>query len=224
MLSATEGASPEARPRDVEERWILARLNRARALVEDALPQFAFSEVANALYHLTYDDFCDWYAEAVKPRLYDGDADAQATALAALERLLCLLHPVMPHVTEEIWTQLPGRESRLIVARWPETDDRYSDDADALERVQSAATLYRRSQVRQELTDEETRIFEAVVKPGQVTPDGTLEREVERLRKETARAEGMLANERFTANAPAGVVKAEREKLDRYRKELEELV
>jgi valyl-tRNA synthetase len=112
----------------------------------------------------------------------------------------------------------------LIVTRWPETDDRYSDDADALERVQSAATLYRRSQVRQELTDEETRIFEAVVKPGQVTPDGSLEREVERLRKEIARAEGMLANERFTANAPAGVVKAEREKLDRYRKELEELV
>ena len=59
------------------------------------------------LYHLTFDDFCDWYAEAIKPRLYAGDADARATALAALERLLKLLHPVMPHVTEEIWTQLP---------------------------------------------------------------------------------------------------------------------
>ena len=58
------------------------------------------------LYHLTFDDFCDWYAEAIKPRLYDGDGRAR-DALAALERLLALLHPVMPHVTEEIWSQLP---------------------------------------------------------------------------------------------------------------------
>ena len=182
----------------MEERWILARLERARALIEDALPRFAFSEVADSLYHLTFDDFCDWYAEAIKPRLYDGDADAQATALAALERFLQLLHPVMPHVTEEIWTHLPARERRLIVSPWPEGDSRFDADVDALEAVQTAATLYRRSQVQIELSDDETRIFEAVVKPGQVTQDGNVEREVERLKKEIARAEGMLANERFT--------------------------
>ncbi len=211
------------RPRDVEERWILARLERARALIEDALPRFAFSEVADCLYHLTFDDFCDWYAEAIKPRLYDGDADAQATALAALERLLQLLHPVMPHVTEEIWTHLPARESRLIVSPWPESDSRFDGDADALERVRSAATRYRRSQVQIELSEDEARIFEAVVKPGQVTQDGNVEREEERLQKEIARAEGMLANERFVANAPEDVVAAEQAKLERYRRELEEL-
>ena len=79
---------------------------------------------SGALYRLTFDDFCDWYAEAIKPRLYGGDEDARATALAALERLLKLLHPVMPHVTEEIWSNLPDRESRLIVAPWPEPDER----------------------------------------------------------------------------------------------------
>ena len=110
IVSATAGVRPRTCPKAVEERWIRARLERARALIEDALPRFAFSEVADSLYHLTFDDFCDWYAEAIKPRLYDGDADAQATALAALERLLQLLHPVMPHVTEEIWTHLPARE------------------------------------------------------------------------------------------------------------------
>ncbi len=220
ILSATEGATPDVRPRDVEERWILARLDRARAVVEESLPRFDFSEVANSLYHLTFDDFCDWYAEAVKPRLYDGDADAQATALAALERLLAVLHPVMPHVTEEIWTHLPARGSRLIACPWPAADTRFEKDADALERVQTAATLYRRSQVQIELSDDERRIFEAVVKPGQVTRDGGAEREVERLRNEIARAEGMLANERFTENAPAEVVEAEREKLERYRREL----
>ena len=70
--------------------------------------------------------------------------------------------------------------------------------------MQSAATRYRRSQVRIELSEDETRIFEAVVKPGQVTQDGNVERELERLKKEIARAEGMLANERFVANAPDG--------------------
>jgi valyl-tRNA synthetase len=223
IVSATEGATPDARPRDVEERWILARLERARALIEDALPRFAFSEVADSVYHLTFDDFCDWYAEAIKPRLYDGDADAQATALAALERLLQLLHPVMPHVTEEIWTHLPARESRLIVSPWPDSDLRFDEDADALERVQSAATRYRRSQIRIDLSEDETRVFDAVVKPGQVTQDGNVEREKERLQKEIARAEGMLANERFVANAPEAVVTAEQAKLERYRRELDDL-
>jgi valyl-tRNA synthetase len=223
VLSATGGATPDVRPRDVEERWILARLERARAEIEDALKRFAFSEVADRLYHLIFDDFCDWYAEAIKPRLYDGDEDARATALAALERLLRLLHPVMPHVTEEIWTNLPAREASLIASSWPEADPRFDADVSALERVQTAATLYRRSKAQIELDDEERRVFVAVVRPGQVTPDGSLEEELERLRKEIARAEGMLANERFTQNAPADVVEAERAKLERYRRELETL-
>jgi valyl-tRNA synthetase len=129
----------------------------------------------------------------------------------------------MPHVTEEIWTHLPARESRLIVSPWPESDSRFDANADELERVRSAATRYRRSQVRIELSEDEARIFDAVVKPGQVTQDGNVEREVERLTKEIARAEGMLANEKFTANAPAEVVEAEREKLERYQGELEDL-
>jgi valyl-tRNA synthetase len=215
--------TPDTRPRDVEERWILARLDATRAEIEAALPRFDFADVVDRLYHLIFDDFCDWYAEAIKPRLYDGDADAQATALAALERLLQLLHPVMPHVTEEIWTNLPARASRLIVAPWPEADGRFTADINALERVQAAAKVYRRNQARIELADEEERIFQAVVRPGQVTQDGSLEDELDRLRKEIARAENMLANEKFTKNAPAAVVDAEREKLDRYRRELKAL-
>src|SRR5205823_8009953 len=119
-----------------EERWILARLNRAVGEIEERLLAFDFAHAANLLYHVTFDDFCDWYAEAVKPRLYDGDEDARATALAALEKLLKLLHPVMPHVTEEIWTNLPDRGTRLIVAPWPEGDAAYDTDRDALARVQ----------------------------------------------------------------------------------------
>ena len=108
ILANTEGAEPDARPRTLEERWILARLDAARADVEGAWSRFDFASAVKELYSLTFDDFCDWYAEAAKPRLYEDDPDAAATALAALERLLALLHPVMPHVTEEIWSELPG--------------------------------------------------------------------------------------------------------------------
>jgi valyl-tRNA synthetase len=129
----------------------------------------------------------------------------------------------MPHVTEEIWTNLPARETRLIVAEWPGADARFADDARALERVQDAAAIFRRSQVLVSLDDEERRIFDAVVKPGRVKADGNAQIEIERLRKEVERSQRMLANERFVANAAPDVVEAEREKLERYERELRAL-
>jgi valyl-tRNA synthetase len=223
ILANAADARPELRPRDLEERWILARLDSTRAQLEELWGRFEFAAGANALYRLTFDDFCDWYAEAIKPRLYDGDADARSTALAALERLLELLHPVMPHVTEEIWTQLPDRRSRLIATSWPEADDAFAAEAQALDGIQSAAETFRRSGVHPRLDGDEQRIFQAVVKPERVKADGDPSAEIERLRGEIARAEGMLGNERFVARAPEDVVEAEREKLARYRRELEAL-
>ena len=220
VLQTSEGADPAERPTSLEERWILARLSQTQRQAERYLAEFDFSHLVAELYHLTFDDFCDWYVEAVKPQLYAGDADTRATAVAALERLLKLLHPAMPHVTEEIWTSLPGRETRLIVAPWPEAGDQA--DAGALDRVQEAAQVFRRSGVQVELpTEEERRIFAAVVRPERRRDGGDVGPEVERLRKEIARAEGMLANERFVANAPTEVVEGERAKLERYRRELE---
>jgi valyl-tRNA synthetase len=222
ILQNTEGVTPALRPAALEERWILARVDAARAAVEDAWGRFDFAAATGVLYHLTFDDFCDWYAEAVKQRLYDGDDDARATALAALERLLALLHPLMPHVTEEIWSHLPGRETRLIVAGWPDPDATYVDALEALDRVQEAAQVFRRSGVRVDVAGgEEQRIFAAVVRPERRRDGGDVDAERVRLRKEIARAEGMLANGRFVANAPPDVVEAERAKLERYRGELE---
>ncbi len=221
ILLNIEAARSEVRPRDLEERWILARIDATRAEVEGCWERYEFAASTDALYHLTFDDFCDWYAEAIKPRLYEDDTDAAATALAALERLLALLHPVLPHVTEEIWSQLPDRKTRLIVSSWLEPDADFAADAGALDRVQEAAQIFRRSGVEVELdTDDERRIFAAVVRPERVKVDGNRDAEVERLRKEVARGEGMLANERFVQNAPTEVVAAEREKLERYRREL----
>jgi valyl-tRNA synthetase len=169
---------------------------------------------------LTFDDFCDWYLESIKPRL--GEPDVRATALAALERLLKLLHPVLPHVTEELWSFLPARTSRLIVAPWLDADGEHAADVLALTRVQEAAERFRRSGVVTPLDGDEQRIFAAVVRPERAKQNGgNLDAEIARLEKEIARAEGMLSNESFTSRAPANVVDAEREKLERYRRELD---
>jgi valyl-tRNA synthetase len=219
ILANVGEARPGLRPRALEERWIAWRLDQAQVQLDEHLAAFEFSPATNVLYHVTFDDFCDWYLEAIKARLREGDEDARATALAALERLLKLLHPVMPHVTEEIWSNLPARETRLIVAPWPEAGA--DAEAGSLQRVQEAAATFRRSGVLVPLEGDEKRIFDVVVKPERQKANGNADAERERLGAEIARAEAMLANDRFVQNAPAEVVEAEREKLARYRRELD---
>ena len=216
ILQNAEGVAAVRSSRQaLEERWILARIDAARAQVEEAWAAFDFATASNVLYHLTFDDFCDWYAEAVKPRLYEHEPSATATALAALERLLALLHPMLPHVTEEIWSYLPARSARLIVSPWPEPDDRFGADADALARVQDAAVTFRRSGVQVDARlGRRATDFRRRRPPGAPEGTGDAAAEIARLQKEIARAEAMLANDRFVENAPADVVAAERDKLD----------
>nr|MBA2296424.1 class I tRNA ligase family protein [Actinomycetota bacterium] len=218
-LLLTDRVEPVSRPQSLEERWLLARIAAVQADVESAWERFDFSPSVQALYHLTFDDFCDWYAEAIKPRL--GEPEVRATALAALERLLQLLHPVLPHVTEEIWAQF--HDSRLIVAPWPEVTHTYAADLNALDRVQEAAAIFRRSGVVVDLAGDEQRIFAAVVRPERAKANGNAEKELVRLRGEIERGERMLANEKYVANAKPDVVEAEREKLARHRRELDAL-
>ena len=220
-LLLQQRVEPQERPAAVEERWILARIDATRREVEHAWSTFEFSRSVQALYRLTFDDFCDWYAEAIKPRLRGADEDAAATALAALESLLKLLHPVLPHVTEEIWSQF--HETRLIVSPWPEPTAAAAaaDDLHALDHVQEAASIFRRSGVQVALEGDDKRIFDAVVRPERTQVNGDASAEIERLRREVDRGERMLANERFVANAKPEVVEAEREKLARHRRDLE---
>jgi valyl-tRNA synthetase len=221
--SEGHGVEPAINPTTSTERWILARLDSTRAEIDEHYESFRFAAMTQALYRLTFDDFCDWYLEAIKPQMREGDFDTLATAFGALERLLKLLHPVMPHVTEEIWTNLPSRRTRLIAAPWPDEDGRWTEDADALQRVQDAAAIFRRSNVLVQLSDVEQPIFDAVVKPERVKANGNAELEKERLYKEVERSKKMLANERFVENAAPEVVEGEREKLARYERELRAL-
>jgi valyl-tRNA synthetase len=113
---------PPAAELSVPDRWILSRLAAVTAEVDALYEQFEFAKVCEALYHFAWDEFCDWYLELSKASLTGPDpAAAEATRRVlgeVLDRLLRLLHPVMPFVTEELWTVLTGGES-VVVARWP---------------------------------------------------------------------------------------------------------
>ncbi|MFW6306909.1 MAG: class I tRNA ligase family protein, partial [Bacillota bacterium] len=115
------------------DKWINSRLNKVTAEVEGALAKYSFGEVSKSLYDFIWSEFCDWYIELIKPRLYqDKDEKAQLTAqyngAMVLERILRLLHPVMPFITEEIWQQLPGEGESIMLASWPASIDEEIDE------------------------------------------------------------------------------------------------
>lgn len=95
----------------------------------ERLEAFDFAHAVQEIYAFVYNDLCDWYLEIVKPRLYEAEEDASATLLYALERVLALLHPTMPFVTEELWAYHPARAGHLVVHAFPEADDSLIDEA-----------------------------------------------------------------------------------------------
>jgi valyl-tRNA synthetase len=131
----------------VEDRWIVSRLERLTAEVTALYDGFRFSHAVLELYAAFWSELCDWYLELVKPRLYEDDNGAVSGVLLwALERTLALLHPVMPFVTEEIWSLMPGERRLLAVARFPEADPTRRDErAEAdMARLIEAVTALRR--------------------------------------------------------------------------------
>src|SRR3954463_1609678 len=115
-------------PKTVEDRWILSRLQAAEQEIAEAISGFEFHRATRSLYGFVYGELCDWYLEMLKPRLYDDDnADTAAFALFVLAETLALAHPVIPFVTEEIWSYLPGPQDLLLGHRWPEPDETLRD-------------------------------------------------------------------------------------------------
>jgi valyl-tRNA synthetase len=141
FLNAAE-VEPAPRPAQVEDRWLLSRLEKTIGSVSERLEAFDFAHAVQECYAFVYNDLCDWYLEIVKPRLYEGEEDVSATLLYALERVLALLHPTMPFVTEEIWAYHPARDGHLVVHAFPEADDALIDAA-AEEEVAEAIALTR---------------------------------------------------------------------------------
>jgi valyl-tRNA synthetase len=132
LLRVPEGvALPASAPaaRHVEDAWILSRLQAAKADVAAAIDGFEFHRAALGLYAFVYDELCDWYLEMIKPRLYGEDnREAVELALYVLAETLALAHPVIPFVTEEIWSQIPGADELLMARRYPEPDETLRDE------------------------------------------------------------------------------------------------
>jgi valyl-tRNA synthetase len=130
LMEARDDVEPGPRSNAVEDRWIASRLQRAIRSVADSIESYDFAHAALGLYDFFWSELCDWYLEIVKPRLYDGDEDASATLLWALEQVLALAHPLMPFVTEEIYSYLPERAAdALVVHEYPVADDALIDEA-----------------------------------------------------------------------------------------------
>jgi valyl-tRNA synthetase len=258
LILLNADGSPEPRTERVEDRWILTRLQQAIEAVGQRIDEYDFSHAALEFYEFFWSEFCDWYLEIVKPRLYDGDKDAAANLLFVLEDVLALAHPAMPFVTEEIWGYLPDREKLLVVSDFPSVDRSLIDPEAALAvqtgiqqvrqvrrwrdlvGVPPAAILQARLDGELEFVPRLARLTPAVATESPLATIGGIPllagAEIDRdqvesriahardeLRSEIDRAERKLDDEGFVSKAPPDVVEAEREKLARYRAELEEL-
>ena len=117
----------------VEDRWIRTELTRTQREVSAALQSYKFSNAATAIYEFTWNQFCDWYLELVKPRLSAGGAaadGAKATLVHVLAGICRTLHPIAPHITEELWQHLRpwhGREEILAKSAW--ADETFEDES-----------------------------------------------------------------------------------------------
>jgi valyl-tRNA synthetase len=129
ILLNAAAVEPAPRPTCVEDRWILSRLERTIASVTEKLETYDFAHAVQEAYAFFWRDLCDWYLEIAKPRLYDGEEEVSATLLHALERVLSLLHPTMPFVSEEIWSFHPAHDGHLAVHAFPVADDSLVDRA-----------------------------------------------------------------------------------------------
>jgi valyl-tRNA synthetase len=141
---------------ELEDRWILSRLQKVSAQATEGLERFRLHEVAEVLYHFFWGEICDWYLELVKSRLGPGAESgsreaARTTLVTVLDRALRLLHPIVPFVTAELWARLPWplgaeRAEDLIIAPWPEPECEWmSDEAEtAMEGLQALIVEVRR--------------------------------------------------------------------------------
>lgn len=109
------------------DKWIISRANNVVKEVTDNMDKFDLGIAAQKIYDFAWSEYCDWYIEIVKPRLYSDDKEAKQTALYTLtyvlEKILKLLHPYMPFITEEIYTHLPTVQGSIVVAQFPHYDE-----------------------------------------------------------------------------------------------------
>ena len=131
------------------DKWILSKANTLAKDVTENLDKYEIGVAAAKLYDFIWEEFCDWYIEMVKPRLYNDEDTTKKAALYTLEEVLTvslkLLHPYMPFVTEEIFCTLQNKEESIMISKWPEyTEDRhFAAEEEAVETIKEAVRSIR---------------------------------------------------------------------------------
>jgi len=230
--ASTEGELP-ARLTGADA-WIISRLNRVIAEVDGYYADFEFAKIADLLYHFAWDEVCDWYLELAKVSLADEGTDSTAAVTRrvlgeVLDSLLRLLHPLVPFVTESLWTALTGGES-IVIAAWPRFQESRLDKAaeDDIAQLQGRVVL-----IRQFLSAQGVKPTQRI--PARFDGLGGYELEIRRLLRLAEPGEGFTTTARLDLNDGAAVeldlstavdVAAERVRLERDRaaaaKELEQ--
>ena len=140
---------------ELEDKWILSKLNRAIGEITENMDKYELGVAAQKIYDFIWDDYCDWYIELTKTRLQGDDEDskvrAQQVLCYVLTDMLKLLHPFMPFITEEIWQALPHEGDFLMLSQWPQVSDsrNFPEEEKAMELIMDAirAVRTRRSEM-----------------------------------------------------------------------------
>ena len=267
------------------DKWILSKVNTLAKDATENMDKFELGIAVQKVYDFIWDEFCDWYVEIAKYRIYHAEEDSQSANCAlwvlktVLGQALKLLHPFMPFITEEIYGALVPEEESLMMSSWPvyREDWEFPYATEVIEHVKAITRGIRNMRAEMNVpNNKRTKVYiissdsklltalevlKESVKPlmlandiilhyekkdvaddavSIVVPGATvylpledlvdfeqererLKKEEERLNSEIKRAQGMLANERFTSKAPADKVQAERDKLEKYTKMLEQV-
>ena len=267
------------------DRWILSKVNSLTKEMTENMDKFELGIAVQKVHDFIWDEFCDWYVEIAKYRIYHAEEDSQSANCAlwvlktVLGQALKLLHPFMPFITEEIYGALVPEEESLMMSSWPvyREDWEFPYATEVMKHVKAITRGIRNMRAEMNVPNNKRtkvyiissdsklltalEVFKESVKPlmlandiilhyekkdvaddavSIVVPGATvylpledlvdfeqererLKKEEERLNSEIKRAQGMLANERFTSKAPADKVQAERDKLEKYTKMLEQV-
>ncbi len=264
-----------------EDKWILSKVNRLAKEMATNIDNYDLGVATQRIYDFIWNEFCDWYIELVKTRLYDENSktaqEAMFTLKTVLEYSLKMLHPIMPFVTEEIYTTLNPNEKSIMISSWPQYSEElnFEKEENEIEMLKAIITEIRNirnnmnvhpskksklifvTEKYENLLEESRAFLErlgyaneiAIQKNKDTIPANAMsimqkdlelyipfedlvdiEAEIERLNKEkqTAtselkRAQGMLSNEKFVSKAPANLIEAEKEKVQKYTEVLEKI-
>ena len=148
-LDVTENKLPDLNDLQLEDKWILSKYNDVVKSVTENLDKFELGIALSNLYDFIWENFCDWYIELVKPRLFDKENPTGKTAQYVLTYVLSntmkLLHPFMPFITEEIWQHLPHEGESIMISEWPEYDEKlnFPKDVESMELIMQSISAIR---------------------------------------------------------------------------------